>query len=660
MTDPRQIKVTFAFAGDVSTTLDDAQLDGTVSFTEGYTFDYQRPKASSPLAKDISRTQQNGLFKDAFDNIQQYQQYGTPPWYTGTAYAQFSRVRYSGAHFYSKVANNTSTPGSDDTWALFNRPIAPDFSNNIAGNVSAATLSGSNNVVLGGLAATISGGNNIVMGANGSTVSGNSNIVLDVPSQTIPGDHNLVINSSSLSLDSSSSNNTILSSPGTHLTTSGRNVVLASQSASATTANSSAIFATVADCTLSSAFACVIHSAVESDINDVNRASIQCAETCVISDGGDSSMILASSFVEVDQDHVVALGYAATGPASPSNVKILLDAKTGNATFSGTVDASNVTIGGSPIVGRVDNLTATTDPGVNDDSTDGYTPLSRWVNTTTTEIWTCITNTVGAAHWELDTLDVSDLGNLALVNGTTIGLSLVQLTNPSAVTFPRYNADNTVSTRSAAQIKTDLALNNVDNTSNATERAATATLTNKTMSGANNSFSNIPATAVLPLLGEIRMWAGATAPTNWSFCNGALLNIASFPALYAILGTAYGGNGVTTFGLPDLRGRNPCGVDGSNARGSTGGADTHALVVDNLPNHSHGIVVGDQMLGNTAMPDSSNKFLGMALDANIWAPSRTNEFTTDNGNTETVGFGTAFDTRDKYQAVNFIIATVGV
>jgi hypothetical protein len=107
---------------------------------------------------------------------------------------------------------------------------------------------------------------------------------------------------------------------------------------------------------------------------------------------------------------------------------------------------------------RQNNLSATTNPTVNDDASEGYTALSLWVNTSTSEIWQCITNTEGAAVWEVGTLTVDDLGNVALLNANTVGQNLIQLTNPSAITFLRINADNTVTALSASSFRTAIDL----------------------------------------------------------------------------------------------------------------------------------------------------------------------------------------------------------
>lgn len=95
-----------------------------------------------------------------------------------------------------------------------------------------------------------------------------------------------------------------------------------------------------------------------------------------------------------------------------------------------------------------------------------------------------------------------------------------------------------------------------------------------------------------PYVGEIRMFAGNYAPTGWHFCDGTLLQISTYQALYSLIGTVWGGNGVSTFGLPDLRGRLPVGQGtgtGLTARivGQTGGSSAVTLVEANLPAHNH-------------------------------------------------------------------------
>jgi microcystin-dependent protein len=109
-----------------------------------------------------------------------------------------------------------------------------------------------------------------------------------------------------------------------------------------------------------------------------------------------------------------------------------------------------------------------------------------------------------------------------------------------------------------------------------------------------------------PYLGEIRMFGGNFAPENWHFCDGTLLNIPEYNALYALLGTIYGGNGTTTFGLPDLRGRLPIG-QGQGAGltnrllGEKSGAETATVTLAQLPAHSH-TVNASSATGTQASP----------------------------------------------------------
>lgn len=86
-----------------------------------------------------------------------------------------------------------------------------------------------------------------------------------------------------------------------------------------------------------------------------------------------------------------------------------------------------------------------------------------------------------------------------------------------------------------------------------------------------------------PLACEIKLWPLAIAPNGWALCQGQVLNIADHPVAGALLGDSYGGDGVTTFGLPNLRGRVALGADATHALASSGGANSTVLVNDNLP-----------------------------------------------------------------------------
>ena len=90
-----------------------------------------------------------------------------------------------------------------------------------------------------------------------------------------------------------------------------------------------------------------------------------------------------------------------------------------------------------------------------------------------------------------------------------------------------------------------------------------------------------------PYIGEIRMFAGNFAPAGWRFCEGQLLPISENQALFNLIGTTYGGDGQSTFALPDLRGRIPLHMGNSYTLAETGGVEEVTLTVNQLPAHTH-------------------------------------------------------------------------
>lgn len=102
-----------------------------------------------------------------------------------------------------------------------------------------------------------------------------------------------------------------------------------------------------------------------------------------------------------------------------------------------------------------------------------------------------------------------------------------------------------------------------------------------------------------PYVGEIRIFAGNFAPAGWMFCDGQLLAISENETLFNLIGTTYGGDGQSTFALPDLRGRIPLHFGGGFVLAETGGAETITLTVNQIPAHSHPLLAaqvgGDQV-----------------------------------------------------------------
>jgi|SRR5205085_573155 len=90
-----------------------------------------------------------------------------------------------------------------------------------------------------------------------------------------------------------------------------------------------------------------------------------------------------------------------------------------------------------------------------------------------------------------------------------------------------------------------------------------------------------------PYVGEIRMFAGNFAPAGWMFCEGQLLPISEYETLFNLIGTTYGGDGQSTFALPDLRGRIPLQFGNGFTLAETGGVETVTLTVSQIPAHSH-------------------------------------------------------------------------
>lgn len=106
-----------------------------------------------------------------------------------------------------------------------------------------------------------------------------------------------------------------------------------------------------------------------------------------------------------------------------------------------------------------------------------------------------------------------------------------------------------------------------------------------------------------PFIGEIRVMSFNFAPKGWAMCNGQFLPINQNQALFSLLGTTYGGNGQTTFALPDLRGRVPIHF-GSHDLGERAGEEAHTVTISEMPQHSHP-AQASALEGNTAIPSAT-------------------------------------------------------
>ena len=168
-----------------------------------------------------------------------------------------------------------------------------------------------------------------------------------------------------------------------------------------------------------------------------------------------------------------------------------------------------------------------------------------------------------------------------------------------------------------------------------------------------------------PFLGEITLFAGNFAPRNWAFCDGQLLSISQNTALFSILGTTYGGNGQTTFALPDLRGRVPIHVGGGTGPGlstyvlgQSGGSENVTLITSQLPSHNH-TVNGVASGGNQPSPSGNLPAIestGTSLDySNATANATMNAAMITNN-----GGGQPHNNLPPYLGLNYIIALFGI
>ena len=168
-----------------------------------------------------------------------------------------------------------------------------------------------------------------------------------------------------------------------------------------------------------------------------------------------------------------------------------------------------------------------------------------------------------------------------------------------------------------------------------------------------------------PFIGEIRMTAVSFAPRGWAFCDGQMMNISQNNALYALLGTQFGGDGVSTFQLPDFRGRAPIGA-GSNRYapsytyqvGNKGGQSDVTLTTNQLPQHTHPFAGSNDAaqlnppLDNSLLATSQQgtELYGPATSLTTLAPQTS-------GNT---GGGASHNNMQPTAVVNFIIALTGL
>jgi microcystin-dependent protein len=159
-----------------------------------------------------------------------------------------------------------------------------------------------------------------------------------------------------------------------------------------------------------------------------------------------------------------------------------------------------------------------------------------------------------------------------------------------------------------------------------------------------------------PFLGEIRIVSFNFAPKGWAICNGQLLPINQNQALFSLLGTTYGGDGRTTFALPNLQGRTPIHMGNGHTLGELGGEQAHTLAISELATHRH--TAGAQSAAGDAAVPSIDVVLGSPLNLSYGSPNDLVALVPASvGNT---GGGQPHDNMQPYLTLNFCIALQGI
>ena len=159
-----------------------------------------------------------------------------------------------------------------------------------------------------------------------------------------------------------------------------------------------------------------------------------------------------------------------------------------------------------------------------------------------------------------------------------------------------------------------------------------------------------------PYVGEIRMFAGNFAPAGWMFCEGQLLPISEYETLFNLIGTTYGGDGQSTFALPDLRGRIPLHFGSGFTLAETGGAEEITLTVNQIAAHSHPLlasnaIASDTNAQNNLLAESSLVSMYQAAAPNT--PMAPGSITSTGGSQPHTNF-------QPYLCVDFIISLFGI
>lgn len=161
----------------------------------------------------------------------------------------------------------------------------------------------------------------------------------------------------------------------------------------------------------------------------------------------------------------------------------------------------------------------------------------------------------------------------------------------------------------------------------------------------------------LPYVGEIRMFAGNFAPVGWMFCEGQLLPISENETLFQLIGTTYGGDGESTFALPDLRGRLPIHHGNGFTLAETGGAEEITLTINQIPAHSHP-KLASSAAGSASNP--ANNVYASTSGFDLYFPDPDSGPTLNTNAVSPVGGSQPHTNFQPYLCINFIISLYGL
>jgi microcystin-dependent protein len=159
-----------------------------------------------------------------------------------------------------------------------------------------------------------------------------------------------------------------------------------------------------------------------------------------------------------------------------------------------------------------------------------------------------------------------------------------------------------------------------------------------------------------PYVGEIRMFAGNFAPAGWMFCEGQLLPISEYETLFNLIGTTYGGDGQSTFALPDLRGRIPLHFGNGFTLAETGGVETVTLTVSQIPAHSHALLGTSS---NATAPSPASDVYAQSLTVSFYNSGTPNAAMAA-GTGGSTGGSQPHNNFQPYLCVDFIISLFGI